>query len=53
MRQSNRNSNNVALFLALPFFVSERKKLLNVYDKNFSSQNLKEESMVAIPLYGC
>ena len=36
-------------FLALPFFVTERQKLLNnVYDKYFSSQNLNEESMIDI-----
>ena len=41
-------------FLALPFFVTERQKLLNnVYDKYFSSQNLNEESMIDILLYGC
>ena len=36
-------------FFALPFFVTERQKLLNnVYDKYFSSQNLNEESMIDI-----
>ena len=36
------------------FFVTERQKLLNnVYDKHFSSQNLNEESMIDILLYGC
>ena len=40
-------------FLRCPFFVTERKKLLNnVYDKHFSSQNLNEESMIDILLYG-
>ena len=41
-------------FLRCPFFVNKRQKLLNnVYDKLFSSQNLNEESMIDIPLYGC
>ena len=36
-----------------PFFVTERQKLLNnVYDKHFSSQNLNEESMIDMLLYG-
>ena len=41
-------------FLRCLFFVTERQKLLNnVYDKHFSSQNLNEESMIDILLYGC
>ena len=41
-------------FLCCPFFVTERRKLLNnVYDKHFSSQSLKEKSMIDIPLYRC
>ena len=41
-------------FLCCPFFVTERQKLLNnVYEKHFSSQNLNEESMIDILLYGC
>ena len=41
-------------FLRCPFFVTERQKLLNnVYDKHFSSQNLNEESMIDVLLYGC
>ena len=35
------------------FFVTERQKpLKNVYDKHFSSQNLNEESIIDILLYG-
>ena len=41
-------------FLRCPCFVTERQKFLNnVYDKHFSSQNLNEESMTDILLYGC
>ena len=41
-------------FLRCQFFETEREKLLNnVYDKHFSSQNLNEESMMDILLYGC
>ena len=40
-------------FFRCPFFVTEREKLLNnVYDKNLSLQNLNEESMKDILLYG-
>ena len=41
-------------FLRCPFFVTERQKLVtNIYDKHFSSQNLNEQSMIHILLYGC
>ena len=41
-------------FLRCPFFVNERQKLLNnVNGKHFSSQNLNEESIIDILLYGC
>ena len=37
-----------------PFFVTERQKFLNnVYDKQFSPQNLNEESMIDILILGC
>ena len=37
-----------------PFFVTERRKLLNnVNDEHFSSQNLNEDSMIDILLYEC
>ena len=40
-------------FLYCPFFVTEREKFLsNVSDNHFSSQNLNEESMTDILLYG-
>ena len=40
--------------LRCPFFATERQKLLNnVFDKHFLSQNLNEESMIDILLYGC
>ena len=40
-------------FLRCFFLVTERQNLLNnVYDKHFSSQNLSEESMINILLYG-
>ena len=40
--------------LRCAFFVTERLNFLNnVYDKHFSSQNLNEESMIDILLYGC
>ena len=41
-------------FLHCPVFVTERQKhLVNIYSKNFSSQNLNEESMIDILLCGC
>ena len=41
-------------FLRCFFFVTERQKLLNnVYDKQLSSQNMNEESVVDILSYGC
>ena len=40
-------------FLRCPFFLNERENFLNnVYDKNLSLQNLNEESMIDIFLYG-
>ena len=40
-------------FLYCPFFVTEREKFLsNVSDNHVSSQNLNEESMTDILLYG-
>ena len=41
-------------FLCCSFFLIERQKLLNnVYEKNFSTQNLNKESMIDILFYGC
>ena len=41
-------------FLRCPFFVTKRQKLVNnICDKHFSSQNLNEESMIDVLLYGC
>ena len=41
-------------FLCCLVFVTERQKhLVNIYSKNVSSQNLNEESMMDILLYGC
>ena len=41
-------------FLRCPVFLTERQKhLVNIYRKYFSSQNLNEESMIDILLYGC
>ena len=41
-------------FLRCPFFVAERQKLFNdVYNNHFLSQDLNEESMIYILLYGC
>ena len=41
-------------FFRFPFYLNQRQKLLNnVYDKQFSSQNVKEESMIDIIFCGC
>ena len=37
------------IFLRFPFFVAEK----HVFGKHFSLQNLNEESMIDIILYGC